>query len=90
MEIPEEYNLRVNLPPGCVKMAAESVGIPIDPDALDHLEHEVQRHNETMRLKMKAAEMSKHLKYKPELNVEETVVEKQDANYSTEFCAKTL
>lgn len=46
IDIPDDLTLKVNLPPGSVKHAAELVGISIDSQTLELIEHEVQKQNE--------------------------------------------
>ena len=54
----------INLPPGQVTEAAESLGFTLEPKMLERFEEDVRETNELIRLKMKKAEVMKAQKYK--------------------------
>ena len=57
MELSQNLAINVNLPPGSIESAANSLGVDIDNKEIDHLESEVMRSNEETRIKMKEEEL---------------------------------
>ena len=63
IEISHDLALQVNLPPGIIERAAETLGLQLDAHSVSKLELEIQRTNETNRLKMKHEELMRAQKY---------------------------
>lgn len=63
IDISQDLNLQVNLPPGSIQQAAEALNIELDQNNIDRLEDEIQKKNEENRLKQKKEELMRAQKY---------------------------
>lgn len=59
----DDLALKVNLPPGIIQQAAETLGIELSDENIGKLESEIQKKNEENRLKQKKEELMRAQKY---------------------------